>query len=143
MIVIALTPVSIALSQARLNSAVAAVRDGDCAAGTEDALSSIDALPVRPEPYELLAYCNAGAGNADLAERMALNAIERDPDNWELHHALAIARATAGEDPRSAARRAVELNPLDTRARDLERRLRTDDPEQWRAVGRTAPLLLP
>ena len=143
MIVIALTPVSIALSQARLNSAVAAVRDGDCEAGTEDALSSIDALPVRPEPYELLAYCNAGAGNGALAERMALNAIERDPDNWELYHALAIARATAGEDPREAARRAVELNPLDTRASDLERRLRTDDPEQWRAVGRTAPLLLP
>ena len=100
MIVIALTPVSIAFSQLRLNNAVAAVRDGDCTAGAEDALSSIDALPVRPEPYELLAYCNAGAGNAELAERMALNAIERDPNNWELYHVLAIARATAGEDPR-------------------------------------------
>ena len=143
LLIVALTPVSIYLSQQRLDDAVAAIKDGDCETATESSLSSIDALPVRPEPYELLAYCNAGGGNPELAEQMAVNAVERDPQNWEAHYALAIARATAGKDPRPAARTALELNPRAGRAIDLEKKLRTDDPEQWGAVGGTAPLLLP
>ena len=105
MIVIALTPVSIALSQARLNAAVAAVRDGDCAAGAEDALSSIDALPVRPEPYELLAYCNAGAGNAESGRA---HGSERDRSRPGQLGAPLRAGDRAGDGGRGPARRRAE-----------------------------------
>ncbi len=143
LLIAALTPFSIAISQSRLDASVDAIREGDCARTTDKALDSIDALSARPEPFELLAYCNARAGRSELAEQMAREAIERDPRNWEYQYDLALVRAVAGEDPRAAIRRAGELNPLEGRVPDLERKLRTDDPEQWRAAGRTAPLLLP
>jgi O-antigen ligase len=139
----ALTPFSVARSQASLNAAVDAIKEGDCTTTIDEALASIDALSVRAEPFELLAYCDARSGEAELAERMAREAIERDPDNWEFRYVLAVVRATAGNDPREAAGEARELNPLDGRVRELEEGVQTDDPEQWGAVGRTAPLLLP
>ena len=143
LLVAALTPFSIFRSQAPLNAAVDAAKQGDCTTTIDEALRSVDALSVRAEPFELLAYCDARSGKAELAERMAQEAIERDPDNWEFRYVLAVVRATAGNDPREAAREARELNPFDGRVRELEERVQTDDPEQWGAVGRTAPLLLP
>ncbi len=143
LVIAALTPFSVSRSQGSLDEAVDALKQGDCTRGTDEALASIDALSVRPEPYELLAYCNARGGNAELAELMAQEAIERDPDNWEFRYVLALVRATAGSDPREAIREARALNPFEGRARDLEDKVRTDDPEQWGAAGRAAPLLLP
>jgi O-antigen ligase len=143
LLVAALTPFSISRSQGPLNAAVDATKEGDCTTAIDEALASIDALSVRPEPYELLAYCDARSGEPELAERMAREAIERDPDNWEFRYVLAVVRATAGNDPREALREARERNPLEGRAREFEEQVQTDDPEQWGAVGRTAPLLLP
>jgi O-Antigen ligase len=144
LLVLAITPFSIARSQRDLNQAVAAVKAGDCTKGTDDALNSIDALKIRPEPYELLAYCNADGGRYDLAEQMARAAIDRDPNNWEFHYDLALVRASAGKDPRAAARKALELNPLDSRVVNLERAVTsTDSREQWEATGQAAPRLLP
>ncbi len=142
-LIAALTPFSIVTSQSRLDASVDAIREGDCAETIDAALDSLDALSARAEPFELLAYCNSRGGRAELAERMAREAIERDPRNWEFHYDLAVVQAVAGNDPRAAIRRARELNPLDGRVRDLELRLRTDEEGQWRAAGRTAPLLLP
>ncbi len=67
----ALTPFSVSRSQARLNAAVDAIKDGGCTTTIDEALASIDALSVRAEPYELLAYCDARSGEAELAEQMA------------------------------------------------------------------------
>ena len=141
--VLAVTPVGIVFSQSRLDAAVRELREGDCQAATRSALGSLSALQVRPEPFEVLAYCDAGSPGLDrLAIRMMNEAIRRDPHNWELHYGLALVSGAAGLDPRPAARTALRLDPQGRRARDLERALRTSEPSLWRSRARTAPLPL-
>jgi hypothetical protein len=142
LLVLAITPVSIALSQFRLDASVEAFRKGDCMSSIDKALGSIDALSIRPEPFELLTYCNIQSGEFDLAERSARRAIRRDPRNWEFRYDLALAMAAAGRDAQAAIRQARRLNPREPLVRDLQRMLSTDDSLRWRAVARTAPVLI-
>jgi hypothetical protein len=99
-------------------------------------------LSVRPEPFEVLAYCDSRLGLHTLAERAMRSALERDPENWELYYGLALVRASAGRDPRPAARRALRLNPRGALAREASRRFRGSDPGTWRkrASGARLPL---
>jgi hypothetical protein len=127
-----LAPVSVAASQRALDAGTAAFRAGDCAGTIDAALDSLDALGVRPEPYELLGYCNLRAGREDLAVRAFQAARERDPDDWQYAYGLAIAEALNRQDPRPMAREALALNPLDARTRDLAVVLREGDgPGDW------------
>ncbi len=59
-------PVSIIGSQTRLGQAEHALYASDCAAATPAALSSIGWLDVRPEPYEIVGFCDIQRGQPQL-----------------------------------------------------------------------------
>ena len=110
-LVLAITPALLALSQVHLDRAADALADNDCGRTISEGLSSISVLNVRPEPYMLIGLCDARLGDDALAIRMERSAVDRDPQDWEFHYALAIVQAASGFDPRAAARRAHQLNP--------------------------------
>ena len=140
LLVLAATPVLIAVSQEHLDAAVDAFERGDCAAAIDAALDSTAALGVRPEPFELLGYCDVRLGQPALGVRMIERAVSRDPENWELRYGLALVRGAAGMDPRPAARQALRLNPRSPLARDAVERFRGRDPERWRRAALAARL---
>jgi hypothetical protein len=128
------------VSQHRLNASVQAFERGDCRRAIDAALGSIDAMPVRSEPYELVGLCDAGLGFGELSVRALEAAIRRDPEHWKYRYGLALVRAAAGQDPRPAARQALRLNPREQLARDGVRRFATDDRQEWVRRARSAPL---
>jgi hypothetical protein len=142
-LLVALTPALVAVSQAPLDRAVAAFHADDCAAAVDGALDSLGRLRVRPEPYEVLGYCNARGGAGRLAVGAMTAARRRDPRNWQYAYGLALAEAVAGGDPRPAAAEARRLNPLEPLARDLHARLsKTKDGERdrWRRIAQRSPI---
>jgi O-antigen ligase len=139
---LAITPALVAISQKRLNESVKALKSGDCSKAIDDALGSLGAVGARPEPFEVIGYCDARLRRPHLAERAMEAAIDRDPGNWELHYGLALVRGAAGRDPRLAARRALRLNPKEDLAREAVRRFRTRSPGLWQRRAYSAPLPL-
>lgn len=140
--VLAVTPAAIALSQAHLETALADFDRGDCGGAISAALGSLDALKVRPEPYEILGYCDARLGQDELAEAAMEHAISRDPDNWEPHYGLAVVRAAAGRDPLPALYAARRLNPLELKTNELIRSMRGAGPREWERRAGAARLPL-
>jgi hypothetical protein len=134
------SPVLIALSQARIDAAVATLKQGDCAAASKDALSATHLVSVRPEPYQLLGFCDSRTGRHQLAVQMLETAVDKDPKNWESFYGLALVKGAAEEDPRPAAREALRLAPNEPLARNAVARFRTDDPRAWRRRAVTARL---
>ena len=128
------------MSQARLTDSASAFRAGDCATTVDKANASISALSNRPEPYELLAYCNERAQRPRVALTAMSEAVERDPHNWRYRYGLAIARGRAGRDPRGAARQALRLNPRELLARKAVSRLRGSHPAGWRRAATRLPI---
>jgi len=140
LLLVAVTPLTLAASQSRLDKSVEALREGDCRTATDSALGSIDALAVQAEAFEVLGWCDVRAGQQELAIAAMRNAQRRDPGNWHYAYGLAVAQALAGEDPRPAAARARRLNPLEPQAVALERRLRSDSAARRRAAAARAKL---
>ena len=138
MIALAVTPVLLAISQGRLETAAASFGDGDCGAAIEEALDAADVLAVRPEPYEIIGYCQVRRGFGQQAVRAMQQAVDHDPNNWEYHYGLAVAQAAAGVDPRPEARRTRELNPLEPLVKELDEDLGRARPERWPAVAQAA-----
>ncbi len=124
LVLVAVTPALIAISQSRLDAGVSAFHRGDCDAASDDALGANAVLAVRPEPFELLAYCDARAGLQPLAARMMDQAIDRDRDNWELRYGRAVVLGFGGRDPRPALAEARRLNPLEPLLRSARADLR-------------------
>jgi len=122
------------VSQGRLDAAGDAFERGDCDAAIEPAVASIEALEIRPEPYEALGFCQVRRGNPQLAVSALERAVERDPDNWEFHYGLALMRGAAGLDPRPPARAARRLNPRDGLTTDLLYELRRGDRRRWKRL---------
>ena len=139
-LLLAVTPALAALSQQQLGRSLAAFRRGDCPATIDSALNSISLVSVRPQPFELLAYCDVRAGRPDLAMKAMRRALARDPDNWEYHYGLALVRASAGLDPRPQARAALRLNPQSLLAQTAATAFRTDDPREWERRAAVARL---
>jgi hypothetical protein len=137
-LLLATTPALIAASDARLRQANAAFARGDCPRAIDAALGSRDALSVRPEPFELLGYCDLRSGQWTLAVRAMRSAEARDPGSWRYVYGVAVAQALAGQDPRPAIARARRLNPRAPEAIELADALRrTDRPRAWaRAAAR-------
>lgn len=137
------TPALIALSQAQINRAVTAFKDGDCAIASDAAVEAARLVGGRPQPYQILGYCNSRAGESALAISMFETAVARDRRNWQSYYGLALVRAAAERDPRPAAREALRLNPREPLARDGVRRFRGDDPQKWkrRASDARLPIL--
>jgi hypothetical protein len=139
-LVLALPAVRVAQSQSRLEAAATAFAARDCPATIERALSALDAVPERPEGLELIAYCNVRLGRGDLALRAITAAVRRDPGDWQLHYGEALIRGALGRDPRPAARRAHQLNPLDPSAESAVRAFRTRSRAAWIRQARALPL---
>ena len=95
----------------------------DCRTGIDAALDATERFGTRPEPWQILGYCDARAGQFELARRAMDAARSRDPDNWQLAYGQAIVYGVSGLDPRPFAAEALRLNPLDPRARALVRDL--------------------
>ena len=139
-VLLAAMPVLMALSQSRLDSSVAALKRGDCSQAIDSALDSLSVVSVRAEPWEVIGYCDARLGRGSLAVRALEEAVERDPENWEVHYGLALVRAAAGLDPRRSARRALELNPNEELIQAAIAGFRGEDPAGWRRTARSAEL---
>ena len=129
---LAATPALVAVSQARLTQSVEAYRRGVCSEAVTRARSSLDAVGNRPEPYEVIAYCELLLGSPAAAEEAMRAAVERDPNAWEYHYGLALIRGARGRDPRRQARLALRLNPKEARTRLAVSRLHGDNPRRWR-----------
>jgi O-antigen ligase len=138
--VLAVTPTAISISQSRLERAIAAFRSDDCASAIDEALGSLDALKVRPEPYEVIGYCDARLGENRLAMLAMDNAVSRDPDSWETHYGLAIVRAAAGLDPLPQLYRAKQLNPFEDTVDDAIAGMSGKGPQEWKRRARVARL---
>ncbi len=138
--VLAVTPAAISISQSKLDQSVVAFKRDDCGVAIDDALGSLDALKVRPEPYEVIGYCDARLGQNRLALMALDNAISRDPNSWETHYGLAIVQATAGLDPLPQLYRAKQLNPLEPTISDAIESMRSVGPQQWKRRARVARL---
>jgi O-antigen ligase len=124
-------PVSIIGSQTRLGQAEHALYASDCAAATPAALSSIGWLDVRPEPYEIVGFCDIQRGQPRPAITAMREARSHDPDSWETYYALAIAQASAGIDPRASVAQALRMNPLEPLTREAAKELRGSSPSGW------------
>jgi hypothetical protein len=131
-------PVLVIGSQKRLGDAEHALYASNCAEASSDALSSIGWLDVRPEPYEIVGFCDLRRGLPRLGVSAMRQAVRFDPSSWETYYALAIAQASAGIDPRSDAERALRMNPFESLTIQAARELRTSSPTEW--VSRAAVL---
>jgi O-Antigen ligase len=129
-------PVLIIGSQSRLEHAERDLYASNCTKASSQSLSSIGWLDVRPEPYEILGFCDIERGLPRLGIYAMNQAVRRDPGSWEVYYALAIAQAASGIDPRPAAERALRMNPLEPLTREEAREFRTSSPTEW--VSRAA-----
>jgi hypothetical protein len=131
-LLLALTPYRVAVSQDRLDDAVAAYKQGNCPKAIDQALASLDAEQVRPEPRLVLAYCDLRLGQPRLALNQIEAAVKRDPEDWRLRYVLAVNRALLGRDPRPEMRRARELDPLERLPElGVARFASADTPKAW------------
>jgi hypothetical protein len=118
-------------SQSRLTEAERALYAADCAKAGAAARASIGWLSARPQPYEILGFCDLRRGEPGLGVAAMDRALGRDPGSWESFYALAIARAAAGIDPRAAAARALRMNPFEPLTRQAVRALGGSSPAEW------------
>jgi hypothetical protein len=139
LLVLAIMPLRVALSQGQLNKSVRAYLEGDCATAIDHGLSSASALNQRPEPFEVIGYCDVRIGRPDLALPMMQSAVGRDPGNWEMRYGLAIARAAQGLDPRPDLAEAARLNPLNQLLAEIRPRFEADRPVVWIREAARAP----
>ncbi len=137
-LVLLITPAMVLRSETELHRADQAWDRRDCGTAVDASLNALEAFGSRAEPYEILGYCDARAGEDALAIRAMRSAVARDPGNWRYAYGLAVTQALAGRDPRAEAARARRLNPLEPLARDLDRRLRASTPARWRSVAARA-----
>lgn len=134
-VLLAVAPTYVWLSQNRLNSARFAFSQRNCAAASHSAESSISILGIRPEPYEILSYCDVRLGKPMLAIAAIDKAVSLDPGNWNFQYGLAVMRAAAGLDPRPAARKALALNPLEPLTRGAWQMFRSGNRQRWEREG--------
>ncbi len=125
------------VSEARLDESAKAFERGNCAKAIDAADSARAALDERAQPHEMIGYCRLRQGRPRQGALELEKAISRDPDNWEYHYDLALARGAAGLDPRPQARAALRLNPLDPEAKNAVRSFHTNDSRAWKGKART------
>lgn len=142
-LLVAILPARLAISQARLESALGAMQRGDCSTAREQAHSALAAVGQRPTPWQVIGFCDLEQGRWRPAAAAMAAAAQRDPGSSTAAYDLAVARAAAGLDPTAAVRTALRLNPLEPRANEALVAFAGGDPATWRREGRTAALIPP
>ena len=137
-LVLAVAPLLVSTSYARLQRSGEELKRGECTEAREEALSSLSLSAKRPQAYVIVGICDLEQGFAQAAVPAMSQAATLEPESWEERYWLAVARAAAGVDPHSAIRRAIELNPREGGLRNAARKLRSSDPRVWE---RAAPRL--
>lgn len=133
LILVAVAPALVAISDGRIAEAARAFNFADdCRTAPAASLSSLSALANRPQPYEVLGYCDLRRGFPLSAVRAMHSAVERDPRSWQYHYGLSVARGAAGLDPRPAARAALARNPREPIVQRALARL-DGDRRHWRS----------
>jgi hypothetical protein len=132
----AVLPVLLIGSQRHLGEAEQALYASNCPAASSAALASTGWLDVRPEPYEILGFCDLQRGQPRLGISAMRRAVHYDPESWETYYVLAIAQASAGIDPRVAAARALRMNPYEPLTLQEAKAFQTSNPTEW--VSRAA-----
>lgn len=142
--ILALTvvPVLLATSQADIERGTQALELGDCGTAIREANAARSALDLRPEPYEIIGYCQAAQGAPGPAVSAMRAAVERDPDNWEAHYGLALAQAAGGVNPRPAAATALRLNPLAWLPDEATALFAVSSPGAWKMRAERAHLFV-
>lgn len=141
--VLTITPVLVSLSQVRLEKAITAFDANECPPAIQASLDSLSALSVRPEPFEIIGYCDIRFGEDRLSQEAMESAVSRDPGNWEMHYGLAMIEAIRGRDPMPQLREASRLNPLEPLVRqELHRFERAHGAGQKKRLAEQASLPL-
>jgi O-antigen ligase len=135
-LLLGVAPAYLWLSQRRLDNATTAFGQGNCQAATRDALSSISILGDRPEPYEVISYCDIRRDLPGLAIATIQKAISLDPGNWNFRYDLGVMRASAGLDPIPAIQKAISLDPREPLIQDALRTFSNKSPSQWQSDGK-------
>jgi hypothetical protein len=138
-LVLAIAPLLIGVSYQRLRVSGEEFSAGNCVSARQSALSSLSLLAARPEPYEILSFCDLQLGFPVEGVQAAQKAVHYDPNNWNYRYGLAIALAENGVDPRSAAGQALRLNPRETIVEQEVAAFSNTGPNGWEQV---APQLL-
>lgn len=141
-LVLAVIPVQVVRSQTALDESVRAFQTSpqDCPRAIDASLRSLAAIGARSEPWEIIAYCDVGQGEEALAVEAARNAIRSDPGSWTYRYALALVQGAGGEDPRRAARQALDRNPRSQLARRAVEAFDRASPRRWPGIARTLQL---
>ena len=136
-VLIAVAPVRLIISQDRLESTLISFGLGSCDEVATFSKESLDAVGSRPEPLEFRAACELGEDNHRGAIVAMKEAVKRDPESWRLHYSLAAAQALDGRDARLELRRAARLNPRnELLQRTNELFAPADSPSEWRRLAR-------
>jgi hypothetical protein len=131
LLVVAVTPALLMFSQYRLQTAANAFEKKNCKTATSEAISSIGMMANRPEPYQILGYCDLSNGRAQDAVTAMRKAVEQEPKSWEYHFGLAVAQGYAGVDPRNEVAEAVRLNPREVLALQAVTAMQGTSPAGW------------
>ncbi len=139
-VVAAVAPALLNVSQSHLDPAASAFAAGDCPTATSEARSSLTPLGFRHAAHEILGYCAAAAGQSGPAVAEMMAAVRDDPKNWETQYGLAVVLGAARRDPRAAVRAAAALNPREEIVASLGRRYRADPRARWPLDAASVPL---
>lgn len=136
LLALALLPVFVWISQARLDDASYLFARDDYVSARSAAMSSLSALGNRSEPYQIIGYCDLRLGMPRAGVAAMAKAVSLDPGNGTYVYGLALATAAAGRDPRPAAASAVSLNPHDGLARWAWFVFKSSPRSRWAAEGK-------
>ena len=138
LLVTAITPALLMLSQSRLSAAADAFNHGNCERATRQSLASLDYMAIRPEPYQMLAYCDIEQGRLSQAVAAMTKAVDAEPASWEFHYGLAIAQGEAGRDPRHEFETALRMNPREPLLKEAATGFRSTTAAQWQKAATSA-----
>jgi hypothetical protein len=130
-LVLAVAPLLVSTSYARLQHSGQDLKQGDCVGAKQQALSSLSLSAKRPQAYAIVGVCDLQQGFAQGAVPAMATAASLEPQSWEGAFWLAVARAAAGLDPHAAIDRAIALNPLEPGLRNAARQLSSGDRRAW------------
>ncbi len=135
-LLLAVAPAYMWLSQRRLDQATTAFAQGNCRSATSSALSSLSILGNRPQPYEVISYCDIRRDMPDMAIAMINKAISLDPNNWNYRYDLAVMRASAGLNPMAAAHKALSLDPREPLVQQMVQTFAGGNRASWESDGK-------